>query len=152
MDDKDLSFEMIDELINKRDAEEKKDRRRKKPDAIGRMTTILSLGAWAVMIAVWVVLETASPERGMRFTQSFFEVTFGVDSTATLRTRWDYTMVYIAYVLQLVSVGLCLVAFVLNKMRMRRKGDKYKKHIFVIGGITIIAFIFFLIRFWPVLF
>ena len=151
MADEGLSYDQIDALLNKRDEEEKKDRRQKK-DFISRMATILSLGAWAIMIAVWVVLDMASPERGMRFTQTFFEVHFGTDSAAIMRTRWDYTLVYAAYVMMLVSMGSCAIAFLLNKMRMKRKGDKYKKSIFVIGGITVIAFVFFMIRFWRVLF
>jgi len=151
MADEGLSFDQIEALLNKRDNDEKKDRRKSK-DFIGRLTTILSLGAWAIMIAVWVVLEMASPEKGMRFTQTFFEVHFGVDSASSMRARWNYTLVYAAYVMMLVSMGSCIIAFLLNKMRMRRKGDKYKKSIFVIFGITVIAFVFFLIRFWSVLF
>jgi len=146
-----LNYDQISKLLNKRDEEEKKDRRQKK-DVIGRLSTILCLGAWLIMIAVWVVLEMASPERGMRFTQTFFEVHFGVDSAAAIRSRWNYTLVYAAYIMMLISLGSCAVAFVLNKMRMRRKGDKYKVSIFVIGGITVIAFVFFLIRFWRILF
>ena len=151
MDFNDLNYDKITELLNKRDEEEKKDRRKKK-DFIGRLATILCLGAWAIMIAVWVVMESASPDRGMRFTQTFFEVQFGTDSATAMRTRWNYTLVYAAYIMMLISMGACAVAFVLNKMRMRRKGDKYKISIFVIGAITIIAFISFLIRFGSVIF
>jgi len=151
MDDKGLSYDVITELLNKRDADEKKDRRQRR-DWVSRLATILCLCAWAIMIAVWVVLESASPERGMRFTQTFFLVHFGTDAATAIRTRWNYTLVYAAYILMLVSMGTCVIAFLLNKMRMKRKTDKYKKSIFVIGGITLIAFIAFMIRFWSVLF
>ena len=149
MADEGLSYDQITELLNKRDKEESKERRRKK-DPVSRMATILSLGAWAVMIAVWVVLETASPDREMMFINSFFEAQFGVAGQG--RARWNYTLVYTAYILFLVSFGACAIAFVLNKMRMKRKGDKYKKSIFVIFGITVIAFIFFLLEHGSVLF
>ena len=151
MDDKGLSYDAITDILNKRDEEEKKDRRQR-IDWVGRMATILSLLAWLIMITVWVLIETASPDRSMRFTQTFFEVHFGTDASSAVRSRWDYTLVYIAYILQLVSMGTCVVAFLFNKMRMKRKGDKYKKSIFVIGCITIVAFIAFMIRFWSVLF
>jgi len=151
MDDKDMSYDKLTEILNKRDEEEKKDRRRK-PDLVSRLATILSLCAWVIMIAVWVVLETASPERGMRFTQTFFQLHFGTDAATALRTRWDFTLVYVAYILMLVSLGTCVIAFLLNKMRMKRKSDKYKKSIFVVGGITIIALVAFMIRFWSLLF
>jgi len=149
MADEGLSYDQITDLLNKRDADEKKDRRQKK-DAVSRMATILCLGAWAVMIAVWVVLETASPDREMMFINSFFEAQFGVAGQG--RARWNYTLVYTAYILFLVSLGACAIAFVLNKMRMKRKGDKYKISIFVIFGITVVAFVFFLIQHGSVIF
>jgi len=149
MDDEGLSYDQITELLNKRDKEEDNERRKKK-DPVSRMATILSLGAWAVMIAVWVVLETASPDREMMFINSFFEAQFGVAGAG--RARWNYTLVYTAYILFLISFGACAIAFVLNIMRMKRKGDKYKKSIFVIFGITVIAFIFFLIEHGSLLF
>jgi len=149
MADEGLSYDQITELLNKRDKEESKDRRKKK-DLVSRMATILSLGAWAVMIAVWVVLETAAPDREMMFINTFFEAQFGVGGFG--RQRWNYALVYTAYVLFLISLGACAIAFILNKMRMKRKGDKYKVSIFVIGGITIIAFIFFLIEHGSVIF
>jgi len=149
MNDNELDYDKITELLNKRDEEEKKDRRQK-VDWVGRFATILSLCAWGIMIAVWIVLETASPERDMKFITSFFDVQFG--TAPSVRTRWNYSMVYTAYILMLVSLGTCVIAFFLNKMRMKRKRDKYKKSIFIIGGITIIAFIAFMIRFWSVLF
>jgi len=146
-----LNYDQITDILNNRDKEENKDRRQKR-DLVTRMSTILSLGAWVIMIAVWIVLDQASPEKGMRFTQTFFEVHFGVDSAVAMRTRWNYTLVYAAYVMMLISLGSCAIAFVLNKMRMKRKNDKLKISIFVISGITVIAFVFFLIQFWSVLF
>jgi len=151
MDDRGLSYDEINNIINKRDEEEKKDRRQR-IDWVSRMATILSVLAWIIMIAVWVVVDTASPDKGMRFTQTFFDVHFGVDASNVMRTKWNDTLLIIAFVLQLVSIGTCLIAFLFNKMRMKRKSDKYKKSIFVIGGITILAFIAFIIRFWSVLF
>jgi len=148
-DNNGLSYDMITDLLNKRDAEEKKDRRQKK-DWVGSMATILTLCAWGIMIAVWVVIETASPDREMMFINTFFEAQFGVAGYG--RSRWNYALVYTAYILMLVSLGTCAIAFILNKMRMKRKSDKYKTSIFIIGGITIIAFIAFMIRFWSVLF
>jgi len=151
MDDKGLSYDAITDILNKRDEEEKKDRRQR-TDWVTRMATILSVLAWLVMITVWVLVDTASPDRGMRFTQTFFEVHFDVDAAAGQSSRWDNNLIFIAYLLQIVSIGTCVVAFLFNKMRMKRKSDKYRLSIFIIGGITIVAFIAFLIRFWSNLF
>ena len=151
MDDERLDYDSIVEIL-KNNYEEGERERRKRVDWVSRMATILSLCAWGIMIAVWVVLDSASPERGMLFTQSFFQVHFDTDAVSALRTRWNYPLVYAAYILMLVSLGTCAIAFIMNKMRMKRKTDKYKKSIFIVGGITIIAFVAFMIRFWSVLF
>jgi len=147
----DLEFDRLTEVLHKRVEEEKGDRR-KKSDWTNKLATVLTLVSWVIVIAVWVVLDMASPERGMRFTQTFFEATFGTDANSVLRTRWNYTLVYAAYVLFLISIGTCAIAFVLNRFRMRRKTDKLKISILVIGGINIVAFVFFLIRFGYVIF
>jgi len=151
MDNEGLSYEQITAILDQEEKEKNKDRRQRK-DIVTRMATILSLLAWAIMIAVWVVLELASPERGMLFTQSFFQWHFGTDATGALRTRWDRQLVYLAYVLMLASFGSCFFAFIFNRMRMKRKTDKYKKSIFIIAGITLVAFVAFLIRFGSILF
>ncbi|MCL2663217.1 MAG: hypothetical protein FWE83_07800 [Oscillospiraceae bacterium] len=151
MDNEGLSYEQITDILDQNEKEKKKDRRQRR-DIVTRMATILSLCAWATMIAVWVVLELASPERGMLFTQTFFQWHFGTDATGAIRARWDRQLVYLAYVMMLVSFGTCVFAFLFNKMRMKRKSDKYKKSIFVIAGITLIAFVAFLIRFGSMLF
>jgi len=144
-----LNYEQIDAIINKRDKDENKDRRQKK-DWVIRLATILSISAWFIMLVVWVVIEMASPDREMTFINTFFDVHFGVAGQGS--RSWNTSLVYIAYVLMLVSLGTCAIAFILNKMRMKRKGDKYKKSILVIGGISVIAFTAFMIRFWSVLF
>ena len=148
MADNELDINKINRIFNSID-DENKNKRRKKSDWVSNTATTLSLVAWVIMIAVWAVIDAAAPDREHGWL-SFFEVQFG--TAAAIRARWDYTLVYTAYVLMLVSLGTCLIAFAFNKMRMRRKNDKYKKSIFVIGSITLIAFVFFLIRFWPVLF
>jgi len=150
-DKKGLSYDVITELLNKRDAEEGKNRRRK-ADWVSKMATILSFCAWCIMLVVWVLYETASPETGMTFTQTFFLEHFGTDATEVMRTRWNNTLLYAAFFLMLVSMGTCVFAFLMNKMRMKRKTDKYKISIFVIGGITVIAFVAFVVRFWSMLF
>jgi len=149
MEDKDLSYDKISDLLNKKDGKDE-DRRKKKADWVSKAATLLSLSAWTIMIAVWAVLEAAAPERERRFITSFFDVQFG--TAPLIRERWDYTLVYIAYVLLLVSLGTCVIAFFINRTRLKRKNDRYKISIFIAGGITAIALVVFMIHFWPVLF
>jgi len=145
----DHDYKMITDLLNKYDHERNKERRKKK-DWVTKMATVLSFCSWGIIAAVWVLLETAAPERELKFITSFFDVQFGTEPQ--IRTWWDYTFVYAAFVLLLVSLAACVAAFIFNKMRMKRKTDKYKKSIFIIGGITIIALIVFFFRFGHVIF
>jgi hypothetical protein len=148
MSDGDLEYERLTELLKQGDEEEQG--KKKKKDWIGSMATILSIVAWVIVLAVWLVLEAAAPERERRFITSFFDVQFG--TAPSIRARWNYTLVYVAYILMLVSIGICAIAFVLDRFRVRKITGKYKKSIWVIGGITVVAFIVFLIRFGYVLF
>ena len=147
MDEQELNYDDIMKIINERDEKEKE--RRKRTDLIGRVVTLLSTLAWVAMIAVWVVLDYAAPDRDYGWL-SFFYVNFGAEPST--RTRWDFTLVNAAYILILVSLGICAIALVLNRLHKKRKGDKLKKSVFIIGGITVIGFIVFLIRFWSILF
>jgi len=149
MEDKDLSFDKISDLLNIKDNKDE-NKRKKKADWVSKAATILSFFAWIIMIAVWALLEAAAPERDRRLITSFFDVQFG--TAPLIREIWDYTLVYIAYVLLLVSLGTCAIAFFINRMRMKRKSDKYKISIFIAGGITVVVLVAFLIHFRSVLF
>jgi len=113
--------------------------RRKKADWVVKMATVLSLIAWLVAFGVWVVLDSASPEKTTFFTQFF---------GSTVRSYWDTSLLPLAFALLVVSLGTCIIAFVFNMLRMRRKTDKYRKSIIIIGAITIVGIVVFVIRFW----
>jgi len=118
--------------------------RRKKADWIVKMATILSLVAWAVAIAVWAVLDAASPEREVSWFTSIGRMR-GVD--IAVRDYWDTSLLPVAFGLLLAALAICILAFMFNKLRMRRKTDKYRKSIIIIGSITIIGVVLFLVRF-----
>ena len=122
--------------------------RRKKADWMVKMATILSLVSWAVVIAVWVVLDAASPEKEWQFISSIIKQHYDVQTT--FRSYWDKTLLSVGFILLVASLAVCLVAFFFNKLRMKRKTDKYRKSLFVIGAITIVGIVAFLFRFgWP---
>ena len=118
--------------------------RRKKADWIVKMATILSLIAWTVALAVWIVLDAASPEKNVEWFTSIGRRR-GVE--IAIRDYWDSTLLPIAFGLLLLALAICLVAFFFNKMRMRRKTDKYRKSVIIIGSITILGIVVFLLRF-----
>jgi len=145
MADKKLDYDAIMDILTNDEKEKNKDRRQKR-DWVTKMPTILSIMAWGVLAAVWVMLDIAAPDKRHGWL-SFFEVNFG--STIAYNTRWDRGLVNISYILLMVSIGLCLIAFGFNKMRKRRKTDTYRFSVFFVGVVSIIALVAFLINFIP---
>ena len=141
MDEPNLNYDTIIDILNNDEKERKKDRRQKR-DWVTRMPTILSLMSWAVLAVVWVLVDQASPPKAYGWL-SFF------DGYTTPTGRWHRGYVNISYILLMVSIGLCLIAFGFNKMRMRRKTDKYRISVFFVGVVSIIALVAFLIFFMP---
>jgi len=149
VEESDLIYEELVELIKEKNKEDERKDRRKRINWVSVIATVLSLAAWVIMLAVWYVLYEAAPEKEYGWL-SFFAVNF--DTVASYRTRWNYNLVYLAYVLILVSMGSCAISILLGRMRKKRKTDRIHKSVYVIAGITVIGFIVFLIRFWYVLF
>ena len=118
--------------------------RRKKVDWVVRMATALSVIAWAIAVAVWIVLDRASPERDVGWVTSIGRVR---GTEIHIRDYWDSALLPLAFILLLTALAVCIIAFFFNKARMRRKTDKYRKSVIIIGAITIIGIVVFLIRF-----
>ena len=153
MDLNDLDYDKLTDLLEQRDREEAEERRRKKKNRMDSIPTIISLIVLCVMIAVWVMMEVAAPDRDMMFFRTFFDVHDQHFTVAPVfRERWNFSLVYTAYIMQLASLGACFFAFLINYTRVKNKGGKYKISVFIAGGITIIALVAFVIRFWNVLF
>jgi len=129
---------------------EKQQNRRKKKDWVTQMSTIMTFVAWATMLVVWVIMEAASPEVEWAFLAGFGRVHFGMEPV--LRQRWDFALVYIAYILLISSIGMSAIALVFNLMRKRRKTDKIKKSVIFTGGLTVVILAIFLFNFWNMLF
>ena len=112
--------------------------RRKKADWIVRMAAIFSILSWVVAFTVWIFIDQASPEKGHMFTSAY---------NVAVREHWDETFLPLAFGLLIAALLLCIMAFFFNKLRMRRKTDKYRKSIITIGVITIVGIVMFVIRF-----
>jgi heme/copper-type cytochrome/quinol oxidase subunit 2 len=117
--------------------------RRRKPDWMVRGATILSVISWLLTIFVVLILDIASPNQENMFTHYFG----GME-----RAVWNEGFILVAYIFLILSMASCLTAFVFNMLRKRRKTDKYKKSVIIIGVITVIGFIAFMLRFGGQLF
>ena len=112
--------------------------RRRQTDWVVNAASILSVLSWLVAFAVVLVLDIASPQRANFFTNVFDGVV-----TAT----WNQTFLPLALILLILSFCSCIAAFIFNMMRMRRKTDKYRKSVIIMGVLTLIGIIAFIFRF-----
>lgn len=117
--------------------------RRRQADWVVRAAAILSLISWLVAFGALLIIEFAAPERSNLFTNIW---------DGEVRTTWEVGMLPVAFGLLIFAVMACVVAFAFNAMRMRRKTDKYRKSIIIIGIATIIGLVVFTIRFAEFLF
>ena len=112
--------------------------RRKQADWVVNAATALSLISWLVAVGAVIFIDQAAPQR-----ENFFTQVYG----GTVRAVWDANLLPIALIFLILSLLSCAAAFIFNMLRMRRKTDKVRKSIVIIGGINVIAMAIFLIRF-----
>lgn len=112
--------------------------RRKKADWVTKAASILSVVAWVIAIAMLLLLERAQPQQSNLFTNLL-----GV----TIQSSWNTSLLRIAFILLVAALGVCTIAMIFNALRNRRKTDKYKKSIIILGSITLVGIVLFLYRF-----
>ena len=118
--------------------------RRKQADWVVNAAAALSVVAWAVAFFVFLVLDLAAPER-----PSFWSNVLG---EGMVRTYWHPALLPVGLVLLVFSFLCSIAAFMFNMMRMRRKTDKYRKSVIIMGLITLTGIVFYVIRFGYIIF
>jgi hypothetical protein len=116
--------------------------RRRQADWVIKAASLLSLFSWITAFVVWVLLDIAAPDH-----TNILPNTFGRGPGG-----WNETLLPITFILLVLAFCSCIAAFVFNMMRMRRKTDKYRKSIIIIGIMTLSGLIVFTLRFGSVLF
>jgi len=145
-EDSDLDFDRLTEVLKKSTGTEAGERR-KKANWTGKVENIFALIALGLILAIPAVLYLAAPDKNYGWLTFFDEY-----ETWMINRKWDYALVYTAYIMFLISLGICAIASVFNRFRKRRRMDKQKISIYVIGGINVIGFVAFLIYFGNILF
>ena len=115
--------------------------RRRRSDALVKGAVIMSFVSWGFLFAVWIVLYFAG------FTGNYGNTPINLITNAPATQTYTYTLLPIAYAMLLFSLASCLIALVFNRMRMRRKTDRYRISIFITGGVTIIVLVAFLMNY-----
>ena len=118
--------------------------RRKQADWVVNGASILSVISWLVAFGAFLVFEFATRRDSAGLLDVYTE--------ATGPRGLQYDLLPYALILLIVAVFMCVVAFIFNAMRMKRKTDKYRKSIIIIGAITVAGLIAFLLRFGGTIF
>ena len=119
--------------------------RRKQADWVVNAAAALSVIAWVVAFFVVLVLDIASDRPAMPGLQTWL-------GGGPVHPVWNTTLLPIGLVLLVVSFLCSVAAFMFNMMRMRRKTDKYRKSVIIMGLITLSGIVFYVIRFGQYIF
>ncbi len=110
--------------------------RRRKKDWVTRLIPIFSAVGWLSVVVFIFLLERASPRTGDIFTtKTDLIMVSGINSTL-LRTSLA--------VLILVFL-VCVLGFFFNMFRHRRKSDKYNLSIIILGLLSMVGIIVFIL-------
>ena len=114
------------------------DRRRRK-DWVVRSVTVIAVLGWICAITALFLMDRASPPKRYELVAAIHGGTaVGYWNTALL--RW-------AFVATLASFVVCVIGFVANVTRHRRKTDRFNKLLITIGIISTCIFAYYLINF-----
>lgn len=116
--------------------------RRRKKDWITRAVPAFSLISWAATIVMLVFLERARPQQ-----RTFLDTVLD----APLRTTWNTSLLRMCLALLIAVFFVCVLGFILNASRQRRKTDKFNKSIIIMGILSLFGIAIFLWRFWSML-
>ena len=125
--------------------------RRKQADWVVNAAAVLSVLAWVVAFAVVLVLDIASDNVQMEGLQAW--LAGGSGAAGGSGGGWNIVLLrQIGLILLVVSFLCSVAAFIFNMMRMRRKTDKYRKSVIIMGLITLTGIVFYVMRFGDVIF
>ena len=119
--------------------------RRRQADWVVNAAAALSVIAWVVAFLVVLVLDIASDRPAMPGLQTWL-------GGGPASPVWNTTLLPVGLVLLVLSFLCCVAAFMFNMMRMRRKTDKYRKSVIIMGLITLASIVFYIFRFGYLIF
>ena len=120
--------------------------RRKQADWVVNSAAVLSVLAWVFAFVVLLILDIASERQAMRGLQDVL----GADAR---QTNWNIPLLrQIGLIVLVFSFLSSVAAFIFNMMRMRRKTDKYRKSVIVMGLITLAGIVFYIIAYGYIIF
>ncbi len=111
--------------------------RRKGPDIIVKIVWLVSAVSWLLIIIALAFADKAKPEN-----ETFFDRYLG----KTARSYWDEELLRYAFIIFIINLIICIVGFVLNLQRQKRKTDKISKSIILLGIASLSGALWYLFR------
>ena len=109
--------------------------RRKKQDWVVRSVTILAIVGWICALVALLFIQRASPAQENLITRIL-----NID----VSSFWNVAMIRDAFIAILASFLICVIGFVFNLSRHRRKTDRYNKLLIVIGILSTVILVAYL--------
>ena len=112
--------------------------RRRRKDWVVRLVSIGALLGWCAAIVSLMLVRFAVPRRGTMF--HFFEGIFYYG-------HWDTNLLRIALITLVISFFICVIGFIANIARSRRKSDRFHKGVITMGILSLIGIVVFLVNY-----
>lgn len=111
--------------------------RRKGPDAVVKAVWWSTGISWFLFIAAAIFFDKARPVQ-----ETFFDRLFDI----RVRDYWNENALVYAFYIMMVDLAICIVGFICNMMRHRRKTDKISKSILILGAANLAGILWYIFR------
>ena len=112
--------------------------RRKRQDWVVRSVTIIAVLGWILAFIALLLIDRASPAQA-NFITRFLSI--------DVVSYWNSTLLRGAFAATLASFVACIIGFILNAARHRRKTDRFNKLLIAISIASTVMFALYLIIF-----
>jgi hypothetical protein len=110
--------------------------RRRGPDAVIK-TVWWTVGlSWTLIITAFLITSEAQPK---------FETFIDRMVKSSVRNYVDRDLLQYAFYVLLINLLVCIIGFILNMLRHRRKTDRISKSIIVLGMITLMGIFWYML-------
>lgn len=127
----------------KNDLNEFTDRRHRKKDWVVYAVSVTSAIGWIFVIFAFTFLNKAKPMQENLFTRI---LKFKVNS------NWNHSILYLSLFWMIFALLFCILGFIFNMRRHRRKTDRFNRTIIILGIISLLFLSILLWKFWYVFF
>ena len=124
--------------------------RRRKPDWVVRSVSVITLLGWVAAMVTMAIYYKASEDATKFSLSGYFANYFKRDRSFV--SSANIGLLRGAFIAMLVTLIVCVLGFILNLTRHKRKTDKYNKLLITLGSLTIFFFILFVIGNGAILF